>query len=98
MKENLLWINTEKAAALGITDGATVVVASSCGNGRIKAFVTDMIHPEAVFMVHGFGHEAKLAKRSYNQGLSDALLQENLYDKVGGSPAFHDTFVTVTPV
>ncbi|HKL00842.1 MAG TPA: molybdopterin-dependent oxidoreductase [Desulfotignum sp.] len=98
MKENLLWINTEKAAALGIADGATVAVASACGNGRIKAFVTDLIHPEAVFMVHGFGHEAKLAKRSYNQGCSDALLQENLYDKVGGSPAFHDTFVTVTPV
>ncbi len=98
MKENLLWINNTKAADLGISDGAVVEVSSACGKGRIKAFVTDLIHPEAVFMVHGFGHEAKLAKRSYNQGLSDALLQENLYDKVGGSPAFHDTFVTVTPV
>lgn len=98
MKENLLWINKEKAAGLGISDGAVVEVASSCGKGQIKAFVTDLIHPEAVFMVHGFGHEAKLAKRSYNRGLSDALLQENIYDKVGGSPAYHDTFVTVTPV
>jgi thiosulfate reductase/polysulfide reductase chain A len=98
MSENLLWINTKKAAELGISDGDMVEVASSCGRGRIKAFVTDLIHPEAVFMVHGFGHEAKLAARSYNRGLSDALLQENVYDKVGGSPAYHDTFVTVTPV
>jgi thiosulfate reductase / polysulfide reductase chain A len=98
MKENLLWINREKAAELGISDGAVVEVASSCGKGQVKAFVTDLIHPEAVFMVHGFGHEAKLARRSYNRGLSDALLQENIYDKVGGSPAYHDTFVTVTPV
>ncbi|MCF8113514.1 MAG: molybdopterin-dependent oxidoreductase [Desulfotignum sp.] len=98
MKENRLWINSTKAADLGISDGAVVEVTSACGKGRIKAFVTDLIHPEAVFMVHGFGHEAKLAKRSYNRGLSDALLQKNVYDKVGGSPAYHDTFVTVTPV
>jgi thiosulfate reductase/polysulfide reductase chain A len=96
--DNLLWIHPEKAGALGIKNGAMVEVASSCGSGRIKAFVTDLIHPEAVFMVHGFGHEADRAGRSKNKGLSDSVLQENLSDKVGGSPAFHDTFVTVKPV
>ncbi len=98
MKENLLWINGERASDLGIFDGDTVEVASGAASGTIKAFVTDLIHPEAVFMVHGFGHEAKQARRSFNRGLSDALIQKNLYDKVGGSPAYHDTFVTVTPV
>ncbi|MFN2436560.1 MAG: molybdopterin-dependent oxidoreductase [Desulfotignum sp.] len=98
MSENVLWINKEKASDLEIQDGTMVEVASSCGKGQIKAFVTDLIHPEAVFMAHGFGHEAKKASRSYSRGLSDAVLQENVYDKVGGSPAFHDTFVTVTPV
>jgi thiosulfate reductase/polysulfide reductase chain A len=96
--ENVLWINTGKAQALGIKNNQVVEVASACGKGTIKAFVTDFIHPEAVFMLHGFGHGAARAKRSFNKGLSDALLQENVYDKVGGSPAYHDTFVTVTPV
>ncbi len=96
--ENILWINTAKAAAQGIKDKAMVQVASSCGQGPIKAFVTDLIHPEAVFMLHGFGHGANRAKRSFNKGLSDALIQENIYDKVGGSPAYHDTFVTVKPL
>ena len=95
--ENVLWINSEKAAALGIQDGQTVNVTSACGEGPIKAFVTDFIHPEAVFMLHGFGHKAARAKRSFDQGLSDALIQENVYDKVGGSPGYHDTFVTVAP-
>jgi thiosulfate reductase/polysulfide reductase chain A len=36
-----------------------------------------------------------MATRSYNKGVSDSLLQENISDKVGGSPALHDTFVTV---
>ena len=46
-------------------------------------------------MLHGFGHEAKLAARSYNKGVSDAMLEENITDMVGGSPALHDTIVTV---
>ena len=49
-------------------------------------------------MFHGFGHEAKLAERSYGKGVSDALLQENITDMIGGSPALHDTFVSVKPV
>ncbi|MDJ0723248.1 MAG: molybdopterin-dependent oxidoreductase [Desulfobacterales bacterium] len=93
--ENTLWINAAKAAALGIKNDDLVEVASPAGAGVIKAHVTDLIHPEAVFMVHGFGHEAKLAARCYNRGVSDSVLQENITDKVGGSPAFHDTFVTV---
>ena len=93
--ENRLWINAKVAGELGIGDGDMVEVASDCGNGRLKAFVTDLIHPESVFMLHGFGHQAQRARRSYNKGVSDALLQANIYDKVGGSPAYHDTFVTV---
>jgi len=98
LSENVLWINTKRAAALGIKNADLVTVASPQGSGTIKAFVTDFIHPEAVFMLHGFGHENKLAARSYNKGVSDALLQANITDKVGGSPALHDTIVTVKPV
>lgn len=93
--ENVAWINTRRAAALGIKNNDEIEIASKCGSGRVKAFVTDLIHPEALFILHGFGHEAKRAARSYNRGISDSLLQENIYDKVGGSPAYHDTFVTV---
>jgi thiosulfate reductase/polysulfide reductase chain A len=95
--ENVLWINTRKAAELGIKDKDVVEVASEKGAGKIKAFVTDMIHPETVFMLHGFGHEAKLASRSYNKGVSDSMLQKNVSDIIGGSPALHETFVTVNP-
>ena len=93
--ENELWINTAKAAELGISNGSTVEIASPVGSGEMKAKVTDLIHPEAVFMLHGFGHEAKRASRSYNKGVSDSVLQENIYDKIGGSPAYHETIVTV---
>jgi thiosulfate reductase/polysulfide reductase chain A len=96
--ENVLWMNRERAAELGINNGDSVEVASSVGRGQIDVKATDMIHPETVFMLHGFGHEAESASRSCRKGVNDALLQENLTDKIGGSPALHDTFVTVTPV
>ncbi|MGD9016842.1 MAG: molybdopterin-dependent oxidoreductase [Desulfobacterales bacterium] len=93
--ENSLWINSGKAAELGIKDGDMVEVGSKAGSGVIRAHVTDFIHGDAVFMVHGFGHEAKLATRCFSKGVSDSVLQENITDRVGGSPALHDTFVTV---
>ncbi|MEN8210178.1 MAG: molybdopterin-dependent oxidoreductase [Thermodesulfobacteriota bacterium] len=96
--ENELWINGKKASELGIGNGDMVKVASKVGEGTIKAKVTDLIHPECVYMMHGFGHTNKSAARSCDKGVSDAVLQENVYDKIGGSPAFHDTFISVEAV
>jgi thiosulfate reductase / polysulfide reductase chain A len=96
--ENTLWINSEKAQELGFSDGDLVEVASRVGKGTIKAYVSNLIHPEAAFMIHGFGHQSERATRSYQKGVSDALLQENVSDLIGGSPALHHTFVSVKPV
>ena len=97
--ENLLWINTEAAGRLGIKDGGYVEVASPLTTARkIKAKVTDLIHPEAVFMLHGFGKTVPVQTRCYLKGASDALLQENISDQVGGSPALDETMVQVRPV
>jgi thiosulfate reductase/polysulfide reductase chain A len=96
--ENELWINPKGAAALGVKDGEYVEVVSPLGtNGKIKAKVTEFIHPEAVFMLHGFGKTVPAQTRCYQKGASDALLQENISDKVGGSPALDQTLVQVRP-
>ncbi|WP_028313574.1 molybdopterin-dependent oxidoreductase [Desulfatibacillum aliphaticivorans] len=97
MGENPVWIHKDKAREMGIENESRVSIRSSRGASVSKAFVTDCIHPEAVFMVHGFGHEAGRSQRSFSKGASDAALQESRMDKIGGSPALHDTFVTVTP-
>ncbi len=96
--ENELWINEKKAEKLGIGNGDMVEVKSNKGSGKIVAKVTELIHPESVFMFHGFGHEAEKAARSYKKGINDALLMDNISDMIGGSPAMHETFVTVKPV
>ncbi len=98
MPENTLWINYEKASDLGIKDGDTVEVSSGGYSGKIKAKVTPFIHPEAVFMIHGFGHDIPFKTRSYKKGLSDTKFQIGLLeaiDPVGGGVSFLECFVSV---
>ena len=71
MPENVLWINQEAAAKLGIQDGDQVEVGSNGHKGQIKAKVTEFIHPEAVFMVHGFGHTLPVESRACGKGVAD---------------------------
>ncbi|MBI5604405.1 MAG: molybdopterin-dependent oxidoreductase [Deltaproteobacteria bacterium] len=97
LPENVLWLNTEEASRLGIADGQYVEVHSDHGFGRLKALVTDFIHPEAVFMLHGFGRQVPATTRCYGKGASDTALQENVSDVIGGSPGLHETFVRVRP-
>ncbi len=93
--ENVLWIHKERAAALDIADGDRVRVHSAWGEGELNAYVSDLIHRDAAFLVHGFGHRVVRAGRSYNRGVSDADLIENVTDPAGGSPGLHETFVKV---
>ena len=96
--ENRIWINTERAKQLGIADNDCVQVENEVGKGQIRAFVTDLIHPESAFLLHGFGHCAPGSLRSYKKGLPDNLFQKRLYDNVGGSPAFDHSWVTISKI
>jgi thiosulfate reductase/polysulfide reductase chain A len=100
MPENSLWINSQEAAKLGVSDGDRVQVTSSDGShsGTIKAFVTEFIHPESVFMVHGFGRKVPWQTRGYNKGLGDYRFETGLldvYDPVGGANALLECTVKV---
>lgn len=98
MPENVLWINEKEAKDLGIKDGDMVEVSSNGYSGKIKAKVTPYIHPDAVFMVHGFGNEIPLKTRSYKKGLSDTKFEIGLLettDPVGGGVAYIECFVGV---
>lgn len=99
MAENILWINTTAAEKLGISDNEIVTVSQNGYSETIKAKVTDMIHPEAVFVIHGFGHRIPVESRAYMKGLADNKFMKNgidIYDPVGGAVAFQEHFVRVS--
>ena len=96
--ENSLWINTDEAVKLGIKNGDMVEVSAEGYSGNIRAYVTPYIHPEAVFMLHGFGNEVPLKTRSFKKGLRDTKFQKGLLetvDPVGGGVAYLECMVGV---
>jgi thiosulfate reductase/polysulfide reductase chain A len=101
MPENVLWINRQRADKLHIADGELVEVGSNGHRGRIKARVTDLIHPDAVFMVHGFGHTLPVESRARGKGVAGNDLMVGglaLWDQAGGAMALQEHFITVRKV
>ncbi len=101
MPENCLWINSDAAMKMGVATGDKVEVTSADGahSGQIAAYVTDFIHPESVFMVHGFGRKIPWQTRGFNKGLGDYRFETGMlenYDPVGGGIALLECTVKVT--
>ncbi|WP_147822559.1 molybdopterin-dependent oxidoreductase [Salidesulfovibrio onnuriiensis] len=99
MSENKLWINTTRAEALGIKDGDDLILNGDPDKGTIKAYVTDFVHPDCVFMLHGFGHRLPVESRAFNKGVADHELMKgglDRMDKAGGGLALQEHFVSVS--
>jgi thiosulfate reductase/polysulfide reductase chain A len=78
-----------------------VEVSSNGHKGRIKAKVTEFVHPEAVFMIHGFGHTLPVESRAAGKGVADQCLMPgglDHWDPAGGGLALQEHFVTVLKV
>ena len=99
--EQVLWIHPDRAKRLGIGDGDTVEIRGGGSYvGRIKARVTSWIHPEAVFMLHGFGATVPLATRALGRGVADQHLQDGKlydFDPAGGGCALTEAIVQIKP-
>ncbi|MFV0350109.1 MAG: molybdopterin-dependent oxidoreductase [Halodesulfovibrio sp.] len=101
MSENVAWIHESRAKELGIADGDMVEVFSAGTNssaGTMRAFVTECIHPEALFMVHGFGHKLPVESRAIGKGVADQELMPGgleVWDRSGGGLSLQEHFVGI---
>ncbi len=98
VNDNPLWINSEAAEKLGIVNGDKVLIRSEDQAVSASAYVTEGVHPEAVFMLHGFGRTVPRLTRAYNRGVADQRLQVgglDLFDPAGGGHALTETVVSI---
>jgi thiosulfate reductase/polysulfide reductase chain A len=99
--EQVLWIHPDRAGPLGIVDGDEVEVnGGGSYTGCLRAKVTPWIHPEAVFMLHGYGATVPLATRALGRGVADQRLQHGKlydFDPAGGGCALTETIVRIQP-
>jgi thiosulfate reductase/polysulfide reductase chain A len=101
LPENVLWINAGEAKRLDIADNELVQVSSNGYSERIRAKPTEMIHPEAVFMLHGFGHTLPVETRAYGKGAADNKFMPGglrNWDPVGGGLALQEHYVEVSKI
>lgn len=101
MPENVLWINKTRAKAMGIEHMDMVEVAPVAPGGtggKLRAHVTEFVHPECVFTIHGFGHTLPVESRARGRGVSDNELMPGgleRWDRAGGAVSMQENFVTV---
>jgi thiosulfate reductase/polysulfide reductase chain A len=92
--ENELWINADRAKALGIADGGEVIIENQYASARAKARVTERIHPSVVGMTHGFGHWG-LGPVARGKGTNDSQFVPGKAERISGMAAHKDGAVRV---
>ncbi len=97
---NSVWIHRDRARELGIEDKDLVEVFCDCDQRQIliPAHVTEFVHPDALFLYHGFGRTVPLLHRAYNQGADDQKLCRGTlkdWDPAGGGVSLSESFVRV---
>jgi thiosulfate reductase/polysulfide reductase chain A len=98
MAENEVWVNADVAARAGLSDGSWVRLRNQDGvvSNRIRVKSTQRIRPDAVYLVHGFGHTAVRLRRAFNKGANDAqLITKYATDALMGGTGMHVNFVTL---
>lgn len=100
MSENAVWLNAVAARRLGLKTGDYVRLRNQDGvvSNRVRLKATERIHPDCVYMVHGFGHTARGLRHTFGKGASDAqLVTRYKTDPLMGGTAMNVNFVTLEP-
>jgi thiosulfate reductase/polysulfide reductase chain A len=97
-KENEVWINANKAKALGVKSGDYVTLVNQDGarSNKVKVKATQRIREDCVYMVHGFDSSSKGLRHAYGKGADDqGLITRYAIDPICGSTGMRVNFVKV---
>lgn len=99
--ENSLWLNADKARGLGLAEGDKAKVSGRGASGEVRVSLSEFIHPEAAFLLHGFGQDLPPEARIQGQGLDDGVFMNgglDRYDPAGGGLALQEVVISVQKV
>jgi anaerobic selenocysteine-containing dehydrogenase len=88
-------IHPKKAAELGIEEGDIVEVTGKNGSVKVQAYLFPGIHPDAISIPLGRGHEA-LGRYARGYGVNPFQILDAVFDKETGELALHETRVKVS--
>ncbi len=90
-----VWINADRAKALGIKDGDYISITSSIGAGKAKARVTHGIHPDCIFLPSGYGIYSKHLTTAFGYSMSYNDFLPTYFDPVLGHSMCNEIIVRV---
>jgi len=88
-------IHPKKAAELGIQEGDIVEVTGKNGSLKVQAYLFPGIHPDAVSIPLGRGHDA-MGRYAKGYGVNPFQILDVVYDKQTGELALHETRVKIS--
>ena len=88
-------IHPRKAAELGIVEGDIVEVTSKSGSVKVQVYVFPGIHPDAISIPLGRGHEA-MGRYAKGYGVNPYQMLDMVFDKETGELALHETRVKIS--
>ncbi len=98
MDDNEVWINEDVARRHDLRSGDYVRLKNQDDvvSDRIRVKATQRIRGDCVYMVHGFGQQARGLRRAYGKGASDAqLITRYVNDPLMGGTGMSVNFVTL---
>jgi thiosulfate reductase/polysulfide reductase chain A len=98
-----MWINSVRAAKLGIRNGEVVSMESRIEykdefrivRKKVTAKVTDMLHPECVWVPSGYGNFSPRARVGYRQGVNYNDFAPARVEPLSGGCMVQEVIVTV---
>ena len=94
-----VWMNTSRAAALGIADNDWIELTSSLGTVRGQVMVTERIHPDAIAVPGGYGNRTPYFELSAQiGGVSPNDLVPFQMEAISGHAMLQEVLATVRRV
>jgi molybdopterin-containing oxidoreductase family iron-sulfur binding subunit len=90
-------IHPQTAAKLGIVEGDIVEVTSRSGSLKAQAYVFPGIHPDAISIPLGYGHEA-MGRYAKGIGANAFAILDPILEKATGELAYNETRVKLSKV
>jgi molybdopterin-containing oxidoreductase family iron-sulfur binding subunit len=90
-------IHPKTAAKLGIVEGDIVEVTSRSGSLKAQAYLFPGIHPDAISVPLGYGHEA-MGRYAKGVGANAYSILDPVLEKATGELAYNETRVKLSKV
>lgn len=89
------WMNSQRAKQLGIKNGDTITLASDLAQKQVQVKVTELLHPDCIWIPSAYGGFSPKAEVAYGVGVNYNDFLPMQVEPIAGSVMGQEVIVTV---